>query len=120
MLLKKKHSFFFSFSLSSDFLSLSHSLSLCLIVPWCKASPPPPASTHYSSRLVLELGAGFIDDERAIVAELLEQSEKGDFMGWRPGSVCSTRMSLIKRGVDERVARTSLCLRFELPFIFLY
>ena len=37
--------------------------------------------THYSSRLVLELGAGFVDDERAIVAELLEQSEEGDFVG---------------------------------------
>lgn len=37
--------------------------------------------THYSSRLVLELGAGFVDDEGAIVAELLEQSEEGDFVG---------------------------------------
>ena len=34
--------------------------------------------------------------------------------------MCSARMSSIRRGVDERVARTSLCLRFELPFIFLY
>ena len=118
--IKKKNHFFFSFSLSSDFLSLSHSLSVWLTMPWCKASPPPLASTHYSSQLVLELGAGFIDDEKAIIVELLEQSKEGDFVEWRPGSVYSAQMSSIRRGVDERVARTSLCLRFKLPFIFLY
>ena len=118
--IKKKIHFFFSFSLSSDFLSLSHSLSVWLTMPWCKASPPPLASTHYSSQLVLELGAGFIDDEKAIIVELLEQSKEGDFVEWRPGSVYSAQMSSIRRGVDERVARTSLCLRFKLPFIFLY
>ena len=53
-------------------LSHSLSLSLCLTMPWCKVSSPPPASTHYSSQLVLEFGAGFVDDEREIVAELLE------------------------------------------------
>ena len=46
-----------------------------------EVSTPPLASTHYSSWLVLELGAGFVDDERAIVVELFEQLEEGDFVG---------------------------------------
>lgn len=40
--------------------------------------------------------------------------------GRRPGKVSSARISSIRTGLAERVANKSLCLRFWLPFSFLY
>ena len=48
LLLKKKHSFFFPIFSLVRTLSLSHSLSLCLTVSWCKASLVAAASTSPS------------------------------------------------------------------------